>query len=506
MVKWTIVIVALGLFLRLYMLSVIPKGIYVDDAAIGYNAYSILKTGRDEYGQIMPLFLKSWNAFTPALVVYFAVVPVKLFGLNVFALRLTPVLLGTMTIFVVGYIAGRRWYLPALLLMAINPSHILFSRSFFEATLSILLFALAIALHRKKALLAFIFLALSSYAYHTTRLLAYPLLGYWILEAYQKRKFNKYLIIGLSVFILSQIPQLFFSISTGSSQNLASKSWLGPMMQTKNWPIAVAKEFSAQYLTYFSPRSLFHLPDPDPQRSLPGVSEFYTWMLIPYIFGLTQLVKHWHKNKTLIFLLLIFPIPASLAKDPFSTLRASIGLIPLTVVIAVGIGMFRSKYKSFILILLFGLSLATLFRSLFILLPNERASQWTYGYQQVFDLALKSSIPAVVDTDKPVYILYLFYEAIDPSKVQALAKKSYNYYAFSEWQNYYHDEHVDFRSLVWKKDIYQSQLLIGSPLLISESQAQEQFLSKKFAIASLVVYQTHPELKCAAVKDEAMCP
>ena len=52
----------LAIFLRFTQLGQIPLGLNKDETAIGYNAYSILKTGRDEYGNYMPLYFKSFNA------------------------------------------------------------------------------------------------------------------------------------------------------------------------------------------------------------------------------------------------------------------------------------------------------------------------------------------------------------------------------------------------------------------------------------------------------------
>ena len=43
-------IIALAVVLRFYNLSQVPIGFNDDEAAFGYNAYSILKTGRDEWG------------------------------------------------------------------------------------------------------------------------------------------------------------------------------------------------------------------------------------------------------------------------------------------------------------------------------------------------------------------------------------------------------------------------------------------------------------------------
>lgn len=58
--KWILLaILLLGTFLRFYQLGEIPLGLNQDETAIGYNAYSILQTGRDEYGVFMPLYFKS---------------------------------------------------------------------------------------------------------------------------------------------------------------------------------------------------------------------------------------------------------------------------------------------------------------------------------------------------------------------------------------------------------------------------------------------------------------
>ena len=49
--KWIILflILILGVFLRFWKLGQTPKGFYLDEAALGYNAYSIMETGKDEY-------------------------------------------------------------------------------------------------------------------------------------------------------------------------------------------------------------------------------------------------------------------------------------------------------------------------------------------------------------------------------------------------------------------------------------------------------------------------
>ena len=45
-----LVILLLALVIRVWNLNTIPPHLTPDEAALGYNAYSILKTGKDEYG------------------------------------------------------------------------------------------------------------------------------------------------------------------------------------------------------------------------------------------------------------------------------------------------------------------------------------------------------------------------------------------------------------------------------------------------------------------------
>ncbi|PIV01434.1 glycosyl transferase, partial [Candidatus Shapirobacteria bacterium CG03_land_8_20_14_0_80_40_19] len=68
-----LLIVGLAFFLRFIFLTKSPPGFYVDEAAVGYNAYSILKTGADEYGKKFPLFFRSFGDYKMPLNIYLTV-------------------------------------------------------------------------------------------------------------------------------------------------------------------------------------------------------------------------------------------------------------------------------------------------------------------------------------------------------------------------------------------------------------------------------------------------
>ncbi|MDO8610433.1 MAG: hypothetical protein Q7R95_07830, partial [bacterium] len=65
-------IILLAGFLRLYKLGEVPGSLDWDEASIGWNAYSLLKTGTDEYGKAWPVSIRSFNDYKPPMYVYAA--------------------------------------------------------------------------------------------------------------------------------------------------------------------------------------------------------------------------------------------------------------------------------------------------------------------------------------------------------------------------------------------------------------------------------------------------
>ena len=71
-------ILILAALLRLPYLNSHMPSLYGDEIAIGYNAYSIVKTGRDEFGHFLPLQFQSWGDQKNPVYIY-AVALVQLF-------------------------------------------------------------------------------------------------------------------------------------------------------------------------------------------------------------------------------------------------------------------------------------------------------------------------------------------------------------------------------------------------------------------------------------------
>src|SRR6476469_999965 len=82
-----ICIFLLGSFLRFHNLASNPPGLNWDEVAFGYNAHSIIETGRDEYGQYYPIYFRSLDDYKLPVYVYMTVASEKIFGYTNFAVR-----------------------------------------------------------------------------------------------------------------------------------------------------------------------------------------------------------------------------------------------------------------------------------------------------------------------------------------------------------------------------------------------------------------------------------
>ena len=102
-------IILLALFLSVYKLSKVPPSLYWDEASLGYNAYSILLTARDEYGKFLPLTnFAAFGDYKPPGYIYAAVPSIAIFGLNEFSVRFPSAFFGVLTVILV-YLISRKF-------------------------------------------------------------------------------------------------------------------------------------------------------------------------------------------------------------------------------------------------------------------------------------------------------------------------------------------------------------------------------------------------------------
>ncbi len=132
-----ILIILLAGLLRIPAIGEYPAGLNADEAAIGYNSYSLLQTGKDEYGNSWPLSFVSFGDYKPGLYFYMVMPFIAALGINEFAVRLPSALFGIGTVLLVYFLAKELFNqkgaaLASALLLAITPWHIHFSRGSWE--------------------------------------------------------------------------------------------------------------------------------------------------------------------------------------------------------------------------------------------------------------------------------------------------------------------------------------------------------------------------------------
>ena len=61
-----------------------------------------------------------------------------------------------------------------------------------------------------------------------------------------------------------------------------------------------------------------------------------------------------------------------------------------------------------------------------------------------------------------------------------------NYYQLTQFNSNYKIDNVEIRSIVWREDIYKNQILVGSPITISNQQAQEHKLVLSYLLGNKI--------------------
>jgi 4-amino-4-deoxy-L-arabinose transferase-like glycosyltransferase len=449
--KILIAILILGALLRLSWLGSIPAGFFRDEAAIGYNIFSILKTGKDEFGIRFPLFFRSFEVFFLPLYFYLSVPLIWLLGLSEFSTRLLSSLSGIAVLYLIYLIVNKIWNKKAALfatfILSISPWHIYYSRGAFEGNLALTLFTAGFYFllkfldkpKSKPVWMSLICFVLSMYSYQSERVVV-PLLGLSLILLkfkYLWKNSNKIILPAIVSFILL-IPLLSFTFRSAgihraagvSIFNKSPQSWVeeieGSSFVINNKLFLRTRQVTALYTSYFSPRNLFFEGDYDQQRSVERNSVFYLWMLPFLIVGFGKVLSQKKVfSKLILAWILIAPIPASLTGDPFHTYRSLMFYLPLTIIMASGLYELYNKTKNkkvFITIftLVSIISLSFFLYNYTILTQATRARNWDYGYKQIFEF-LSSQDSNKIVIDDPVtesYIHYLFFNKITPDIYQ----------------------------------------------------------------------------------------
>lgn len=432
-------ILLLFLATRLAKISQVPPSLYWDEASIGYNAYSVLKTGRDEWGEALPLHFRAFGEFKLPVYIYSVITSETFFGLTQTAVRL-PAVIYSLGVLILSYliaakISKRVWVgIASAFLICLSPWFFIFSRTGYEATAGLMFFLLGIyslLLLPKHKLFLFGGAAswiLAIYSYNSFRVLV-PLAGVLFLILFLKevkRAFGDFWKIGL-------ISLLLIAISLVPIARVYLKDT--GAIRFRTLAAGGALDFARNYMSHFSPNFLFMAGDANPRSQIPDRGELYLIDGILVILGALYILRSKKKLESLpLLFLLLAPIPAALTRESPHALRA-ITMAPFFAIIA-SFGIFyladiAPKYKNYIFIGLvivylgfFGNYLQAFFKTY----VGQSSREWQYGFKKLFsdygsEIA-KADKVVISDEYAQPYIFALFYEKYDPTRFQKEAVRN----------------------------------------------------------------------------------
>lgn len=543
---WLIVIAAFASVLRLWQLGAVPPSPDWDEAALGYNAYSILKTGRDEYGNWFPLTIRSFDDYKPPLYVYLTIPAVAAFGLETWSVRLPSAVLGILAVI------GTYWLvslglnlinfkelqklgiqtrfidvLPFIssLLLAVSPWHIQFSRIAFEANTGVTLivwgavFFLKSRSDKKFLFLSSGLLSLSFYAYHSLRVFT-PLLVLLLTCVFFKELVNKSQIkhtlisILIGALVVAPLLPVIFDQSAllrlrGTSAFADQTGLLARSVQKlerareNNWPwselfdnrrIVYLQTFFQGYISHYSLKWLFLTGD-NPRHHAPDMGLLYIWELPFFLIGLLTLACIRGKFRALILgWYLIAPVAAAPTTELPHAIRTLVFLPSLQII--TGLGLLQglswisriNRVIRVVIIVALGVVISFNFAyyldAYFVHMNHEFSEYWQYGYQEAVAYAEshKDKYQKIVVSTSLEQPHMFFLFFTKYDPIRYLRSGGTRSGSFAEVENKF--DKYEFRKINWTAEVRDGTILYVGPLgeLPHGNNANIRFLDGKSAI------------------------
>lgn len=465
-----------SVFLFIYKLTSSPPCLNADEATNAYDAYSILKTGKDQYGNFLPLRFKSFGDYKLPVLTYLAIPWIKIFGLNELAIRLVN--LPFVFLFpIIIYLLTKELFnkksiaLIASFLSAFSPGIQLLSRQAHEGYMTAFFltstFYSILKLSKKQGIFNFLFLIFNFsfmlFGYHSSRLWAFFIIIFLIYFIWQKKLKIIHLISVLIItsfffytdikYSPTRIKSLMFFNTPGFESKLQELKIESPIPFIHNFFTLSAKELVNNYLIYFSPEFLVYNGDDNIRFGFPGVSPI---TMIEYIFifiGLYFLFKNKEKWRYLILTMILFaPFSGALSWAKQSLTRTIFIFIPLLITVSYGFYIFLNKKNVIFYILFFIFYFFFLFYSwefYFFHYPKRAIvlRSWQCGYKELTNY-IKNNYNEfdkfyITKKNGQPYIFLLFYLKYPPKKFQKQASLSspdeYGFGQIDEFDKFYFD-------------------------------------------------------------------
>lgn len=410
-----------------------PIGFHVDEAKVAWESLSILKTGKDDHGNLLPLYYNSFGDFRPTGIFYVTIPSLIVFGRSNFAVRFPSALIGALTVFPLYFIAlefEKRFRdikenkhsslgIAAGFILAIITWHLTTSRATSEVVISCFLILTSLSLVKKKTILAFVIFAVSFLFYHSARVIGPLFMLSWIVFIWKEIRNNRNLkkvIIGF--FITSLLSLLLILSPTG----------LARYNQVKLSRPSV-RDVVIDYSSYFDPN--FFIGDiAKPFRyTVNGSGIVSIPIFILFLLGI-YLINKSGKNKILFLFFALGPIPAALTLEDSPNLHRAFFILPFLVIIA-GIGLkflweeHRNLFRVFIILMIYSFTVFA-----FGYLSTDKNSAFLYRDPQTkrltsYILSERKNYDRIYITNDPdsPYPWFYFFSNYEPANVNKAFSK-----------------------------------------------------------------------------------
>ena len=512
-----ILIILLAFVLRFYKLGTTPA-LNADEATIGYNAYSLLLTGKDEHGNSWPVHFQSFNDYKPGLYFYVVLPFVKVLGLNVWSVRIPGALLGVLAVLII-YLLTKELFKDekisvfSALLLAISPWHIHFSRGGWEVNLATFLITLGVWLFLKYVnstkskylFLSVLVFAVSLYSYHAARIVV-PLLGLSLVVIYQKVIFNKstlkliiFNLLFLVLLLLPLIKDLMGPAGISRAAGVGLFADPGPLNRINeqrgehfdftsitpkafhNKAVNYGLAFLSNWVAHYHGEFLFLSGDKIQRNKVPETGQLYLFEIITVALGIIILLRKFDMSSKVVFSwLLIAPVASALTFQSPHALRAHNMVIPITIISAVGLSYLVSwlrkmnfKFVMWLLIFIIAWPFTRYEHMYWVHMPKEYSYSSQYGLKELVDFVKKneSVYKNIVISDRydQPYILFLFYSKYDPvvfQKENILTLR--DQFGFSTVREFGKYRFITFGKWEEVRGSYPNSLIIGTPTQIPQ--------------------------------------
>lgn len=461
-----VLVLILTAVLRFWRLDVVPVSLFGDEVDMGYQAYSLLNTGKDYFGNFLPSHLKSLADIKPAFYAYSLIPSIAVFGISPWGVRIPAAFFGVLDVLLLYLVVSlltknKNLALLSAIVLGISPWHIQYSRAGFEHTELVAFYLAGLYLFFKSfqrsilLLPSLFFFGLTLWVYQSAKVfLPLSLVGLALIYRDEIRNISpKYLAAGLVLFLLVVIPIIQASIFDSGANRFGSTTVfsdqvmegeigadrltdnrMGSLGEEKlfhNKPLWGFDKITENYLKSFSTDFLFVKGDSNLRHNIGNFGGFFRFEALFLILGLVFLFSKFEGRKVkalLLYLLIISPLPGAITQNGgVHAGRLFFLLLPLSVLIAMGIYYLYQEIrfrKTYILIVgtLFLLGLLIHQHNYWTHYPEKSIRFWHAGYEEAIKTVVSESEKydkvIISNADEPSLIFFLGWSMFPPEKFQ----------------------------------------------------------------------------------------